>query len=458
MKQKLIFFIAIAICFSSCENKEKNQSVILKGSIQNSNDSVLIFYYSDKSDTVFLSGKNDFRFVLDLKMPVYGYFRINKKTINVFLSPGDSLELKADANRLEEITFSDIGADENKCLSQLSEERTKQEINYEEWFSLDEKQFVFKSDSAYKAQLIFLENLQHKFNNLNPFFTKTEKARIFYTYAESRIAYERSQVFSANSKQKLSPAFYSFQKEINLNDSTMVFIPEYQIFLKTYLDKKVYEQEKNYETMNDLIGAEFDIILSEIKQQQIKNYLLHSVFRDHLQFNGLEGAKDLLALYEKHTTNKKNKDEISSLVKKWQQLLPGNSAPEIALQDELGKIHSLKDFKGKYVFIDFWATWCYPCRREIPHLAKLHKEYSGKNIVFISISIDKQKEAWEQMLKIEKMPWLQLHTTPDAKLLQDYQIYSIPRFVLIDKEGKIVNAQAPAPSEKKLRDMLDMAL
>ena len=458
MKQILLFFIAIAICFSSCDTTEKRQYAVLIGSLQNNTDSVLIFYFEDNSDTIQLSKKNDFRFQIDTKKPVYGYFRINKKTITVFLSPGDSVEMYADVNRLDEISFSGIGAEENIFLMKLLAQRSKNEINYEEWFSLEEKNFIQKSDSAYKAQLAYLEKLKKQFSKLNTNFINTEKARIFYVFAESRIAYERAQVYSASSNQKLSPSFYDFQKEINLNDSTMIFIPEYQIFLKTYLDKKLYEKGENYETMNDLIKAEFNIILSEMKQQKIKNYLLHSAFKDHLQFNGLDGVNDLLLLYEKHNTNKKNKEEINAIVKKWQQLLPGEAAPEIVLPDVEGKMYSLKDFKGKYVFIDFWATWCYPCRREIPYLAKLFKEFASKNIVFMSISIDKEKEAWMQMLKKEKMPWLQLHSTPNAKLLQDYQIYSIPRFVLIDKEGKIINAKAPAPSEKKLREILNRVL
>ncbi len=81
------------------------------------------------------------------------------------------------------------------------------------------------------------------------------------------------------------------------------------------------------------------------------------------------------------------------------ELKEGDQAPTFKYLDINGKEVSLSDLKGKYVYIDVWATWCGPCRYELPHLKELEKKMHGKKIVFVSISCDKDKAAWEKMVK-----------------------------------------------------------
>jgi len=118
-----------------------------------------------------------------------------------------------------------------------------------------------------------------------------------------------------------------------------------------------------------------------------------------------------------------------------------------------GSKTSLSDFKGKYIFIDVWATWCAPCKTQIPFLEELEKEYHDKNIVFVSMSVDKQKdlEKWKTMVKEKEMSGIQI-IAPNATssaFTRAYNINSIPRFILIDPEGKIIDYDAPRPSDKE---------
>jgi len=110
---------------------------------------------------------------------------------------------------------------------------------------------------------------------------------------------------------------------------------------------------------------------------------------------------------------------------------------------------SLDDLKGKFVYIDVWATWCQPCVKEIPALKDLEKEYRGKNIAFVSISTDQKKDydKWKAMVKEKGMEGIQLYFGDDMDFMQSYNITSIPRFILIDPNGNIVEANAPRPSE-----------
>ena len=119
-------------------------------------------------------------------------------------------------------------------------------------------------------------------------------------------------------------------------------------------------------------------------------------------------------------------------------------------RNHAGGTTSLADFKGKYVYIDLWATWCKPCKAEIPHLEKLSKEYKGKNIEFVSISTDYKKDwpKWEAMVKENHMEGIQLLADNDFKsdFVHAYRVDGIPRFIIIDPEGNIVNHNAPRPS------------
>ena len=120
---------------------------------------------------------------------------------------------------------------------------------------------------------------------------------------------------------------------------------------------------------------------------------------------------------------------------------------------------SLKDFRGSYVFIDVWATWCGPCKYEMPFIGKVEKEFHGKNIKFVSISIDRlaDEKKWRAMIVKEGLSGIQLlaDNEIDSKFIASYYIQGIPRFIVLDKEGKIISSDAPRPSEPELTDLLN---
>ncbi|APY12302.1 thioredoxin [Seonamhaeicola sp. S2-3] len=141
-------------------------------------------------------------------------------------------------------------------------------------------------------------------------------------------------------------------------------------------------------------------------------------------------------------------------------------------QNYKGGTTSLSDLKGKYVYVDIWATWCGPCKREIPFLQEIEKKYHNKNIEFVSISVDNGRgykgetpeakkaasvEGWKKMIAEKNMGGIQLLADKDWKsdFVQGYQIRGIPRFILIDPDGNVVDANAPRPSSPKLIELFD---
>lgn len=118
----------------------------------------------------------------------------------------------------------------------------------------------------------------------------------------------------------------------------------------------------------------------------------------------------------------------------------GKQSSEFLYENAKGGLTTLKDFRGKYVYIDVWATWCAPCRQEIPSLKKIEERYHGKNIVFVSISVDKAKDhdKWKKMVTDQALGGVQLIADKDwnSAFIKSFDVNSIPRFILIDLTEK----------------------
>lgn len=131
-------------------------------------------------------------------------------------------------------------------------------------------------------------------------------------------------------------------------------------------------------------------------------------------------------------------------------------------ENQKGGKTKLEDLRGKYVYIDVWATWCGPCRGEIPFLQKVEEKYVGKNIAFVSISVDVEKDhdKWKTFVDDKKLGGIQLIADKDWKsdFIKSYGINSIPRFILIDPNGVIVKGDALRPSDPKLQELFDSLL
>lgn len=125
-------------------------------------------------------------------------------------------------------------------------------------------------------------------------------------------------------------------------------------------------------------------------------------------------------------------------------------APNFTLFDSNGVKKSLNDYKGKLIYMDIWATWCGPCRVQIPAMKELEKKYSDKGIVFLSVSVDpeKNKEKWIRMVKDEEMSGEQLYAgVTSSSFGLDYKVKFIPRFIIISPKGDVLMHNAPQPMD-----------
>jgi len=126
-------------------------------------------------------------------------------------------------------------------------------------------------------------------------------------------------------------------------------------------------------------------------------------------------------------------------LEKQRRMREGQTAPTFTFNNDKGEPVSLDSFKGKVVIIDFWASWCGPCRKEIPNLKKYYEEFKNNpDVAFLSVSIDAKEDDWRKAMAEEQMEWIQLLAPNSGREAMDkYQFRGIPFIVAIDKEGRI---------------------
>lgn len=137
--------------------------------------------------------------------------------------------------------------------------------------------------------------------------------------------------------------------------------------------------------------------------------------------------------------------------------LLNQQAPEINLPDENGQPFKLSSLKGKYVLVDFWASWCGPCRRENPNVVAAYKKFSNKNFTILGVSLDDDKEAWLAAVKADQLTWKHISDLKkwESSMVGLYQFEGIPFNVLIDPQGKVIATDLrEGDLEKKLAEVL----
>lgn len=245
------------------------------------------------------------------------------------------------------------------------------------------------------------------------------------------------------------------QEELNINYSD-----ENDYKMQGYYAKLVYMyyQQKAIDLYgrpkpDNIISLMAPHIIKQLDAVIPNKFIKDDIIRQDARYF-LEAASDKEAYYNEfkkyYTGNDEElKQSIYDTYLRLSKLKKGTPSPEFYnFPDYNGGFKSLKDFRGKYVYIDIWATWCGNCWVELPYLKKLEEKYKEKNIVFMSLSWDKFEDKWRDTIKKQEMTGMQLlvKDTEDPFFV-NYAVQSIPRYILIDPNGLIVDYNAPRPSD-----------
>ena len=150
--------------------------------------------------------------------------------------------------------------------------------------------------------------------------------------------------------------------------------------------------------------------------------------------------------------------EIKEIIDAAKKTALGIKAADFTLNDKDGNPVTLSAYQGKYLFIDFWASWCGPCRAENPNVANAYRKYHSDQFDILGVSLDDSRDAWLKAVNNDKLEWAQVSDLKawDSKIVTGYGIKGIPFNMLLDKEGRIIARNLRGPSlDKKLKEILN---
>ena len=434
--KKAFYLLGLLWLMMACSSRDTTTVTVVTDQTDTQSDLILISkdsLYREKFDTL-----GTVRYVLPNSFKD-SYATINYKnyTLPIFIEAGKDLEVNvALKEKYKKATFNGASAKINEYLNGDSLKSIRI------FFELDEQAFITDLFNTEKNLVKQLESM-----NFKESFVRQEKKRLHYmlfTYLGIYPSYHARHV--KENGYEPSEKLYNTLKEVIIEDDEISNLSEYRwawnYAIEVFGNKglKVFNPELN--TSNQL-----DFILQHIKNPTTIEKNVHVVVINYINNYGLDKADKFIKIYKERVHSPSRVTLFEKVCSKWNRLKSGQHAPDFKLTDINGKEVTLSTLAGKYVYIDVWATWCNPCRKELPHMQKLEKMFKGKNIHFVSVSCDKDKKAWENMVKEKHMEGIQLHMDKGSSFGEDYVIQGIPRFILLDKEGRIIYSEMTRPSD-----------
>lgn len=450
-KISLFFLVLLAI---SCKQEVKPDYSVINGTVGNNTAETALVRGNEFEAQIPINENGVFTDTLHLKRDGFYELYVGRERTEIYLEKGKSLSVNLNADEFDEsLKYSGDLANVNNFLA-AKYLWNEQKLDFKEVFSLDEEDFLKKIetnqksiDSLYAANKIDNENFKAQLGKEE----KYSRAILIENFKDAH------RYFSGDETYRVSSDFYDNLKDIDFKD-TIAYRNSvgYQNLLEAHFNRLVNEETFESGNNNQTV-----MYLKKVNEALPNGYAKDKIMSSYLQF-GLkpDGTLDeAYSIYKNSNPNPENLAKLTEHYNKLKTITAGNPSPTFNYENHKGGTTDLASLKGKFVYIDVWATWCGPCLREIPSLKEVEKDYHNKNVEFVSISIDESKDydKWKAMVSEKELGGVQLMADKNwkSKFVEDYAILGIPRFILIDPQGNIVSADAPRPSDPELRKTLD---
>ena len=474
-----LLLVSVIILFSQCSQTHSPTSVILCGKIENPAGEKIVFSKADYAPGAGLDSAmldEDGYFVVEFEIVECLPITLSHGRENslLYACPGDSLFITLNPEEFDEsIQYSGIGESKNNMLAEFY-------LKFEDFSNENLLSLYSVKDTSID---IYIELVEQRAAEIEVFFNqqkeKYELPDPFLTYMETKLYYH-------NVGNYIYP-FYSYKKDTSL-------------FYKETLDeaRQVILNAGKYENPDPLsdeyqswVKHTLGVVISYDVRNQMKDFDMH--IYDSLVFSGIR----------KYLTNDELKEYFSSqlagyvrsfrldrieTLKQWVEA----NFPDAECQAEVNMVYDemvasfnqpvhedaelynlddedlshlsfddvLNKYKGNVIYLDFWASWCGPCKAELPNSAKLSKKLENEDVVFLYVSTDKKSEDWEKIIRVMQLHGIHYRLGANTRkpVFETYGIKFIPHYVLFDKEGNMVENNFSRPgnpeTEKRIRELL----
>lgn len=466
VKQLVASIAALMIVFSI-----QAQRAILMGTIDNpASELVKVNYESnllDGSDISFeadLDDKNGYIFVLPVDGITIVNLYYNKKNIKLLIKPGNQLTFDFDASGFENNTrFRGDGAGDNELYHAFNKEFKLLSHQYKSVFFADypiPERVLNKMKSAgpKEFQSFAKANLQNEVNFLLQGLETYNPAVDVADYLQNMIEYKWALLQLSypdvnKSGFTIEDSYFDFLQSVNLANEQAVGMKEYMCFLDLFMEHLYIDAMKK----QGLEGGTFEekfYLIERFFQGPTRDYALAQLLMRTVNRNNFGQIAHLFDRYTSIASTEKPLTTIQTAIRRLNQFREGTMAPEFQLTDAFGTPRRLSEYRGKMVYLSFWAGWCKPCIAEITNSRDNRLALSNSDIVFLFVSVDRSLEKWNSASDRNALDGVNLWAG-DGKsgVERDYEVTSLPRYFLIDRNGRFIN-NFPKASEAGFVDRI----
>ncbi len=434
-------------------------------------DNLYIDEYNPNLKAVIKNNQCSFNIILE--NPGIARLIYNKQSVVLFIHPGDEMDINIGADSLPKaISFSGRGAVENSFLNSFYNEYRndydKVRVHQAMLTTAVDPFEMHLFDERKKQKEFFDKQDKTKFSKA---FTDYIDQTIRYNYFASLLSFPIVNANQSTTILTVNALPDVMVKTIDsklVNDDALIsesyrdFITHYVIYTTSkgngfnkFTDYNISMDRKIVTAKSILSGKTLIWYIANFLNSECEKVAPYTAKSVYAQLNDIEKGGSYTKLIKAKAEARIKTKEVTAKDAKTNTGATGNGKKNpfegVALKDITGKEFNPKDIEGKVVYVDYWASWCGPCRQEFPASKHLHERFTAKqlkNIVFLYISIDGNEGSWKNAVEQIGMNGLLLISPGDwnSDIVKYFQINSIPRYMLIDKTGAISNGNAPRPS------------
>lgn len=429
----------------------KDSTVIFKGKIEGELPSnkmrihLSMAYATDFNQLIEVAADGSFAEEFEIDKSMIYNLKYNNESYPLYLKPGSTLGLIINLQEKTPLRFIGDLAEENNYNIQ-------KKMVFGSFFPKEKfAETSLPSDEQRDALLKEYESHLGQFKNLSKEFLALEESNIMYSYGINLLASVKDE--NKNKREPKSINELAFIQDVQFGAAHLFDLYAYRKFIFEYFDMATDQAYNNNESLSktEVYQLKYDTIGKMFTESSITNFLKTDVVYEALAKINSIGTNQLVQQFRNDVDNIAYQSTIN---KRYVQMIParnGALAPNISGVSFQGDKFNLKQLQGKYVYVFVWATWCAPCKVELPFYERMLEDYGKENIVFLGVSVDKDKNKWRESFFYNEYPGLQVLVPGDwnSRMIQDYNIGSVPQFILIDPNGKIADIKAPRPSKMK---------
>lgn len=458
----LIIFSVLSVLFS-CSNASQPDVVTINGKADFNGQWLYLvkpdpwLVKANIIDSCEINPEGKFSFSADI--PEMSEYLISGRGFfitNIFLENGFNINvnIKGRGNKGREVYFDGNGSSINSFWYKFSERFYKQggyDAKYKKMVSENEPMSFRDAYAAYaKVQMQVVDSFI-KAEKPVKYFVEWVKSFVDYSCISKNYTYlfHKPRFNNSSGYLNVNDEYYSFIKDVNVKKEPKVVHSAYNDFIYFYIADHKMRNRSGSE--NALLGS-----INYAKEQlptAVAHRAIAHLLKDQIQVastrDDFEMLKEQMDLLAEQSETESYVEYLKYNYKQKAVLAPGSPAPNFTLKDIDGNEISISDYKGKVVVIDFWGTWCGPCKRELPYSRKIEEHFADRDdVVFVFVALERgSREYWKDFVLSNDLPGVHLYSSNSNTSLQPYKITSVPRYVLLDKEGNIFDAFASRPSQ-----------